>query len=481
MRSAASPRDELARLRDLTDKQQRGYEFQRFVGDLFRIEHFRVEPNAGTARPRQVDLLAKRGPNTFLVEAKWRKRKADIDAVDSLFTRLQSAPASVVGVLISDAGFTKSAVDRVLEKSSTPVVFLSGRELDAVVSNATNLSRLLLRKVDHLLHHRKVLLDVVEPSSGSRKKGRRTNDLPLPTSRRSIGVGSVQSPWLTFEAGFGRLVFVSTLPDNDWHSGGGYSVRLDIPLDLHSAADVERSLGALHRRGWLTEQGHWSIQQAKTNWHGLGADSFVQAISTWRKRYSTLSKDDLHHTEEFCYFDECDDGYFTLTGQLSADARRVAWQMNLSFELAGIPLDAGAFLDLSDELNGVEPVRFRPLDRRALERCRLHDQAPLDVQGFVTERLEDETEWVVGLVVRHDLNQPQDQWPEMMRGSTTAICDLSSWHPVGKRRRTYRLRYIETAWTSDAQIIRLVADWDDQKSASSRGDRPPIVTLAVPD
>lgn len=478
-------RAELERLRTLSDKQQRGYEFERFLGDLFRVEHFRVEPNAGTARPRQVDLLATRGADTFLVETKWRKRKADIDAVDSLFTRLDAAPASVVGVLVSDAGFTKSAIERVREKSSSPIVLLSGHELDAVVSSGTRLSRLLRRKLDDLLRHRSVMLDVLERPS-HRPKRRSKPDLVLPSSLRSLREGGAEAPWLTCAGGFGRFVFVSTLPDNDWHSDGGSSVRLEIPLDLHSAPDVKRSLDALHRRGWLTDHGRWSIQQATTNWHGLGVESFVQAISTWKKRYSVLPRSDIHHTEEFCYFDECDDGYFTLTGQLSADARRVAWHMSLCFELAGIPLDPGPYLDLSNELDGVEPIHFRPLDRPAVQRHWLEGSEParLDVRGVVIERLEDETEWVVGLVVRHKLQPTSDWWPEMMRDSTTTICDLSSWHPVGKQRRTYRLRFVETAWTSEAQVIRLVADWDDPPSARRRRDHPPGITLttsAAPD
>jgi hypothetical protein len=52
---------ELSRLKALQNRQRRGYDFQDFVGSLFKYRHFNVAPSPGTARPRQTDLLATRG------------------------------------------------------------------------------------------------------------------------------------------------------------------------------------------------------------------------------------------------------------------------------------------------------------------------------------------------------------------------------------------------------------------------------------
>ena len=99
---------ELRRLERLDNYQKRGYEFQDFVGSLFKLRHFQVTSSPGTAKPRQTDLLATRGADTYLIETKWRRTKANIDDIDSLFARLTAAPSAVVGLMVSYAGFTGS-------------------------------------------------------------------------------------------------------------------------------------------------------------------------------------------------------------------------------------------------------------------------------------------------------------------------------------------------------------------------------------
>lgn len=70
------------------------------MGDLFRQHHFTVRLNAGTARPRQTDVLVSRAAETYLVECKWRSDKADIDDIDSLRARLRRTDRLVIGLLV---------------------------------------------------------------------------------------------------------------------------------------------------------------------------------------------------------------------------------------------------------------------------------------------------------------------------------------------------------------------------------------------
>lgn len=92
---------EYRRIRADADAQRRGYDLQALVSSLLGRYHFRAETKARAARPRQVDLFASRGDIVYLIETKWRRNKADIDDIDSLFTRLQAVPPRVVGLLVA--------------------------------------------------------------------------------------------------------------------------------------------------------------------------------------------------------------------------------------------------------------------------------------------------------------------------------------------------------------------------------------------
>jgi hypothetical protein len=156
-----SLKDELRRLQRLDKPQRAGYEFEDLVAGLFRREHFSVERHARAAAPRQADLCVKRSNNVYLVETKYRRKPATINDIDSLFTRLDATPSDVVGILCSQAGFSKSVVSRVAERSSRPVLLIIGNELNAVGDGIENFPGMLRRKRASLLTHREVELDRV--------------------------------------------------------------------------------------------------------------------------------------------------------------------------------------------------------------------------------------------------------------------------------------------------------------------------------
>lgn len=75
-------------------------------------------------------------------------------------------------------------------------------------------------------------------------------------------------------------------------------------------------------------------------------------------------------------------------------------------------------------------------------------------------------QWVAGIVVKNPflkgspsesaLDEPWNALAE----SAALVCRLRSWHPMAQR-RSYRLERIEWAWTSDALVVRVTADWLD--------------------
>jgi hypothetical protein len=347
---------EYERLRNHTSSQRRGYDLQALVGSMLGRGHFKVETKPRAARPRQVDLFASRGETVYLIETKWRKDKADINDIDSLYTRLAAVPPQVTGLLVSHAGFTESVLERVREKSVRPVILVTGMELEAALQWDGDFIGLLRQKENMLLVHREVLIDADVRPSRARKPKLTPGVLPA-SDRTFVFPDGTRSSWLSCGGDFGRFTFVSELTDIDWVPGSGLGVTLDILLHVQDQTSLLDLLGQLAKMGWITPKGCWSIQQATRNWHGFGADALADALRAWRRRYEGL---ETHHTEELCYTDECEDGFYSLVAQLSADSRRFAWRVELSFQLRGVPLDTSPYRELGAHFGLNNPVYFRP-------------------------------------------------------------------------------------------------------------------------
>ncbi len=153
----------------------------------------------------------------------------------------------------------------------------------------------------------------------------------------------------------------------------------------------------------------------------------------------------------------------------------------MSMQLIGIPVRQESIRHLCDVVGAEDPIFYRPRTTASITRGFADDRIELDVIGFVTEDTrwarDDEGEWATGVVVRNpypDSRRRDDVpewWPEMLSDQELIVCELRSWHPMSRPKKTYRLWNCESAWTSDAQIARLLADWDDDEGP--RGERPP--------
>ncbi len=122
MRRGDAVAKEWERLRAMTDRRKRGYQFESFVGSLFRRAHFSVMPSPGAGGSRQVDLLATLGDHkTYLIETKWWTKRPSVPEVRALEDRLKKTPPTVIGVLVSFSGFTPAAVSRVEGKGKRPI------------------------------------------------------------------------------------------------------------------------------------------------------------------------------------------------------------------------------------------------------------------------------------------------------------------------------------------------------------------------
>jgi hypothetical protein len=78
-------------------------------------------------------------------------------------------------------------------------------------------------------------------------------------------------------------------------------------------------------------------------------------------------------------------------------------------------------------------------------------------------------EWAVGIVIENPFqisskfrrNEVPKWVPNMLSDSQYLICSLGSWHTADNMKPLYELREIESSWSSDALVVRPVADWPD--------------------
>ena len=284
----------------------------------------------------------------------------------------------------------------------------------------------------------------------------------------------------TFSSGgvFGKFAFVGEMPDIDWGSAGEFGVTADIAVPLQGRNDFLGLIQQMAETGWVSTNGSWSIQQGTVNWHGFGTKTLCEALDGWEERYEGL---ETHHTEELCYFDEVEDGYYTLTAAISADQRRIVWQAELSFQLVGIPLDLKPLQELCARFEIHEGIHFRPRDEKSVDRRhppRNAQRRSLTPVAFVVTTPDSailgDSEWIAGIVVENPfvmkqgtIRRTMPKWvPEMLRDSQYLICSLRSWHQVDSVQSAYELWEIDSSWTSDALIIHAVADWTDEGDAS---------------
>lgn len=476
-------RDRLDAIEQLTPAR-RGRELERFVADLFRQHHFTVRLNAGTARPRQTDVFVSRVTETYLIECKWRSDKADIDDVDSLRSRLRRTDRSVIGLMISVPGFSGTVLHDVGLHRAEPILLISGEELGLISQGHESLPRLLWRKREALLADGTVLLD--EPT---RKRPRTRRRTALPSAEgRFVRADGTHGPVVECAGEFGQVVFVQKLQDIDWVTAVGVGVTLDVAPVVLDERDLLDLVDRLADLGWATSDARWSIQQSTTNWHGLGCAAFVDELPKWRQRAGTPQ---AHHSEEICYVDRCDGGFYSLTAKLAAHTSRRTEFADMSFQLQGIPLDHGPLLQLCRSVGVHEGLYFRPRTDESVTRHRPTDSYASDVRPIyhvVTTSPAPEgpvQQWVTGIVIAnpfHDKHRDRstERLPEglnLLRHCEQLTCDLRDHHPYQDGRDyTYRLTGFEHAHTSDVTVCRPIVDWDRNETAPSgaapASDRP---------
>jgi Holliday junction resolvase len=459
---------------------RRGRQLEHLVADLFRQLHFEVRINPGTARPRQTDVLASKAGEVYLIECKWRSDKTNVDDIDSLRSRLRRTNGGVVGILISFNGFSGSVLFNVEHHREQPVLLISGDELRRATGRMETFADLLWRKKDALLTDGRVILD--EPVTKHARSKRTILTLPDAGSSFLTSAG-LRTSVVECGGSFSGMLFARELDDIDWVPANGHGVTLDVTPPARNERELLDVVAKLADLGWATSDASWSIQQTTRNWHGMGTAAFAEHLPRWKHRATTSG---AHHSEQICYFDRCDGGFYTLTASVAAHRSRRTLAPILSFQFQGIPLDTGPLLQLCRSVGIHEGLYFRPRSEPSLRRYRDGKALATDVTPIHLITSQEATpdrsgeRWVTGVVIANPFHMANGhegpslppEIPSQVRESEHLICALAHHHPRDGRKLSYDLVRLEGTSTSDALVICPVVDWLDRTSQSS-GDRKP--------
>ena len=136
-------RARLIAMRDLAP-QQRGYDFERFLQDLFNA--FRLsarEPFRLVGE--QIDGSFELAGETYLIEAKWLARKVGVADLGAFHAKLDQKAPWARGLFISFHGFTEVGLDAF--GRGRRIVGMDGRDIHEALSRGIAIDRLLSLKV----------------------------------------------------------------------------------------------------------------------------------------------------------------------------------------------------------------------------------------------------------------------------------------------------------------------------------------------
>jgi len=124
------------------EKARRGLAFERLLADLFRLQGILMtEPFRITGE--QIDGAFEYKGWTYLVEAKWQRKKQSTNALYSFQGKTDRRIEGTRGLFISVSGFHKTSVERFETGRKPNILLWTGEHIEAVLKGRTTVPELL--------------------------------------------------------------------------------------------------------------------------------------------------------------------------------------------------------------------------------------------------------------------------------------------------------------------------------------------------
>lgn len=140
------------KLIQLEDNQERGYQFERFLNDLFYF--FDLSPRSSfKINGEQIDGAFTHDNKDYLLEAKWHNKPTPRSEVDVFEMEISRKLKTTLGLFVSINGFVDAITKSSIKFKS--IILMDSQDLIQVLENRISLPELIMQKEDMRLKQEK--------------------------------------------------------------------------------------------------------------------------------------------------------------------------------------------------------------------------------------------------------------------------------------------------------------------------------------
>lgn len=128
-------------------RQQRGYQLEVLLNELFKLADFHVsESFRRNSGGEQIDGAFQFDGWYYLTECKWRAKQTTTSDIDALRGKLDRSGGQTMGMFISVRGWTSKVVKLMKQNSEKKVLLVNGEDIGAVLEGKISLAEMIQGK-----------------------------------------------------------------------------------------------------------------------------------------------------------------------------------------------------------------------------------------------------------------------------------------------------------------------------------------------
>jgi hypothetical protein len=443
----------------MKDARKRGVLFEQFIAHLLEEQGFVVTINPKTAKPRQTDLCARLDELFFIVEAKWQKKRVQLDDVESVQLRLHKTTSDVFACVFSMSGYARTAETFIASNRSPEVLLFKESEVQGLAEGELAFTDLLRQKRDEVRTNARVWFSEWTPS------GRRMH-WSSGSGPEVLHIGGQFVSWLLAKTQGDQVLFAREMLDLGSYSDSACSLRLQV--GIRTAGDLAKLLRTLKTYLDLSGTDSFAIHQRTAGWYGSGAENFVAAVEQWEQRYQQLNWPNYHHSEELAYFDQMNNGgLMSLTLRQRVGEHAFLHSGFVEIITSGIPVDGVPIKRLCEKTNN-DRHRFEFVSDKPLETYRFNPHLEVRHIGMIVDPRD--AKWACGIIVRNPFYNCKTRGSfggsdfsrspiRFLSNTEVLFCRLKSWHGVDEVMDRYELEYVEGCWIEHIPVLYVACNW----------------------
>lgn len=394
--------------------------------------------------------MASYGEQAYLIEAKWEAKPVSVDVIDSVESRLRRTDPSVVGVVISMSGFSKTCLEEVVRKRGERTILLvDSNDVKATVSDRSKLIRMLRIKQQRLTRMGEIWFHDPVPDQKSYFWGSPEDD-----HVSLVTVDGTPVPWVENRTEGSSPIFGSlSIPIDQPSQHGMASIKL-FP-DVRSLDSVKQLISYLHDSGKCDGGFRWTLTNRRLAWHGVGHLSLLAALER-ENRENILAARGNPGTTLHCHGIAVDEFW-----NLSADIYEAteADNCDLSFVMQEPPLDMTRFHQITDTFGSWRESRMSWDYGKDFTFGNIEPGIELEVTGYVVSNSAtygSNEASVIGVLARNPFTHRNpfpkgfsSPWGEM----SEILCHTAPYRGWADRRGRYYLTHWVHAEAAGATVV----------------------------